>query len=212
MILKENGNITSYEITDLFIWKSSDTNSKDYGVLVGYTRNIMQHTTLTIPDRCTKIHLDTDLSRYMDNIREIKLPRTITEIGQYAFTNYGWYDNYLNKITYAGTVEEWKKIAFESDIISAPLDLVCSDRTVLLAKNGNVLDYDITDLFIWKSSDPTNKDYGVLVGYTSNIQNHTTLTIPDRCTKIDTSDELLNMTTRSFTSNIKVIELPRTIT
>ena len=40
------------------------------------------------------------------------------------------------------------------------------------------------DVFIWKSDDPSNEGYGVVIGYTANVENYTTLRFPSRCTKI----------------------------
>ena len=40
------------------------------------------------------------------------------------------------------------------------------------------------DIFIWKSDDPNNADYGVVIGYKKNVDNYTILRFPSRCTKI----------------------------
>ena len=79
------------------------------------------------------------------------------------------------------------------------------------------------DIFIWKSDDPNNADYGVVIGYKKNVDNYTVLRFPSRCTKItndsnvftsgaydDTEDDIA--TIRSYTKNILKIELPDTVT
>ena len=76
------------------------------------------------------------------------------------------------------------------------------------------------DIFIWKSDDPNNADYGVIIGYKKNVDNYTILRFPSRCTKIDT--EYINdlykdtgddePTVRSYTKNILKVEMPDTIT
>ena len=76
------------------------------------------------------------------------------------------------------------------------------------------------DIFIWKSDDPNNADYGVVIGYKKNVDNYTILRFPSRCTKIesgydsniykDTGDD--EPTVRSYTKNILKVEMPDTIT
>ena len=76
------------------------------------------------------------------------------------------------------------------------------------------------DIFIWKSDDPNNADYGVIIGYKKNVDNYTILRFPSRCTKIaasyysdiykDTGDD--EPTIRSYTKNILKVEMPDTIT
>ena len=75
------------------------------------------------------------------------------------------------------------------------------------------------DIFIWKSDDPNNADYGVIIGYKKNVDNYTILRFPSRCTKIaasyysefykDTGDD--EATVRSYTKNILKVEMPDTI-
>ena len=36
------------------------------------------------------------------------------------------------------------------------------------------------DIFIWKSDDPNNADYGVVIGYKKNVDNYTILRFPSR--------------------------------
>ena len=76
------------------------------------------------------------------------------------------------------------------------------------------------DIFIWKSDDPNNADYGVIIGYKKNVDNYTVLRFPSRCTEIDniynsdmykdTGDD--EPTVRSYTKNILKVEMPDTIT
>ena len=72
------------------------------------------------------------------------------------------------------------------------------------------------DLFIWKSNDPNNSEYGTIIGYNKNIDNYTILKYPTRCTKIEASYqnnyEEDEETVRSFTKNILKVEMPNTIT
>ena len=78
------------------------------------------------------------------------------------------------------------------------------------------------DIFIWKSDDPNNADYGVVIGYKKNVDNYTVLRFPSRCTKVtnecniytsgvydDTEDDAA--TIRSYTENILKVELPDTV-
>jgi type II secretory pathway pseudopilin PulG len=78
------------------------------------------------------------------------------------------------------------------------------------------------DIFIWKSDDPNNADYGVVIGYKKNVDNYTILRFPSRCTKVtndwnviysdiyhDTGDD--QKTIRSYTKNILKVELPDTV-
>ena len=75
------------------------------------------------------------------------------------------------------------------------------------------------DIFIWKSDDPNNADYGVIIGYKKNVDNYTVLRFPSRCTKIDPeySSNIYNdteddeATVRSYTKNILKVEMPDTI-
>ena len=75
------------------------------------------------------------------------------------------------------------------------------------------------DIFIWKSDDPNNADYGVVLGYKKNVDNYTILRFPSRCTKVanewniynnDAVDEAARIQ-RSNTSNILKVELPDTV-
>ena len=75
------------------------------------------------------------------------------------------------------------------------------------------------DVFIWKSDDPNNADYGVIIGYKKNVDNYTILRFPSRCTEIDniynsdmykdTGDD--EPTVRSYTKNILKVEMPNTV-
>ena len=75
------------------------------------------------------------------------------------------------------------------------------------------------DIFVWKSDDPNNADYGVVIGYKKNVDNYTILRFPSRCTKIesgydsniykDTGDD--EPTVRSYTKNILKVEMPNTV-
>ena len=78
------------------------------------------------------------------------------------------------------------------------------------------------DIFIWKSDDPNNADYGVVIGYKKNVDNYTILRFPSRCTKVTNEWNIYNSgvydyteddakTIRSYTKNILKVELPDTV-
>ena len=75
------------------------------------------------------------------------------------------------------------------------------------------------DIFIWKSDDPNDADYGVIIGYKKNVDNYTILRFPSRCTKLDPrySSEIYKdtgddeTTVRSYTKNILKVEMPDTV-
>ena len=218
---------TDYDVAELFIWESSDPNDNGYGELVGYTSNVLNYTTLTIPNRCERINIDGSvmgevvIRSFTQNIKEIELPNTITEIGEGSFSCYYFYN--VEKFTFDGSVTEWENIAkaynWNDGLVVTQVQ--CSDGTVDMENGGTYYpsgDYDITDLFIYASDDPNDEGYGTIVGYTANVQNYTTLIIPERCTKIEQtyfehiSDEGVRRTMRAYTENIKEVELPNTIT
>ena len=89
------------------------------------------------------------------------------------------------------------------------------------------------NVFIWKSDDPNSPDYGVVIGYTSNVQNYSILRYPTRCTQIKFEydeekyeeigknedgyeDEFRRAyiaveTSRAFTNNTIKLEIPGTV-
>ena len=93
---------------------------------------------------------------------------------------------------------------------------ISNDREVFNAKQ-----WDKTaapeDVFIWQSDDPTSSDYGVVIGYTANIDNYPILRYPSRCTEVQFSKNLnyngiTTSASRAFTNNILKVELPETVT
>ena len=72
------------------------------------------------------------------------------------------------------------------------------------------------DVFIWQSDDSSNAGYGIVIGYNAGVQNYSTLRYPSRCTEVQNSrlanDGQSTETIRSYTKNIKEIELPDTVT
>ena len=93
---------------------------------------------------------------------------------------------------------------------------ISKDREIFSAKQ-----WDKTatpeDVFIWQSDDPTSSDYGIVIGYTANIDNYPILRYPSRCTEVQFSENLNynGVTTsalRAFTNNILKVELPETVT
>lgn len=76
------------------------------------------------------------------------------------------------------------------------------------------------DCFYWGSNDPNSENYGKVIGYTKEIENYTVLRFPSRCTKISFGSELSDRKyedgvteseSRSFTNNIKKVEIPGTV-
>lgn len=303
---------SDYTPQDVFVWASDDPNDSEYGKIIGYTSNIDNYPSLTVPTRCTKIemtyleNIDEDtrraMRRYTGNIKEIELPYTVIEIGEGAFSDYEFHNlekinipssvmkigdwafakcqsltsiylpgsvtsigkgafdqchslawinipngitsisdwcfrvcsslttitipnsvtnigesaftgcTSLTSINFDGTKEEWENITKGEDWNhGVPATYVqCTDGKVSLIEDTS------DELFIWASEDPSNLGYGTIIGYTENIQNYTTLVIPDRCTKIEIDTSILSgdtdRTMRGYTNNIKEIELPSTIT
>ena len=74
------------------------------------------------------------------------------------------------------------------------------------------------DVFIWQSDDPTSPDYGKVVGYKKNLDNYPILRYPSRCTSVGVDSSYITGTweekdtIRSYTKNIKKVELPETVT
>ena len=130
-------------------------------------------------------------------------------------------------INYAKNARDSYKTAQdeESSTLSNYLDKINENRGDLPSNNEpsfNAKDWDekaaLEDVFIWQSDDPNNEGYGVVVGYKAAVDNYTTLRYPSRCTKITADDNYIvpteDFTTeqiRSFTKNIKEIELPETV-
>ena len=85
---------------DIFIWKSDDPNNADYGVVIGYKKNVVNYTILRFPSRCTKVTNDPNSDIYHDteddattirrsntnNILKVELPDTVKELGVSAFS------------------------------------------------------------------------------------------------------------------------------
>ena len=166
-------------------------------------------TSITIPSGTTLI--GTYAFFECSSLNTVTIPSSVNSIGKAAFERCGS----LRTIKFNGTTEQWNAINrglnWNKDILYG--EIVCS--------NGKIqFGYDVTDLFIWANVDQNDIGHGVLVGYTGNIENHTTLTIPERCTCISfesvTEDGLgdsqwFNESFRSYTQNIKEVELPNTV-
>lgn len=125
IIVKELFNEEEWKDTappeDVFIWKSDDKNSEDYGVIVGYTANVDNYPVLRIPIRCKKIEAFDNYTgseaknivrSYTAGIRVIELPETVVEIGNKAFC--GVYTSFesLEKITIPSSVTKIGNYAF----------------------------------------------------------------------------------------------------
>ena len=108
-----NGNTSNSALESVFLWKSDNPSSPDYGTVIGYTANIDNYPSLRFPNRCTKIAIEmsTDLDEdtlmlvrsYTQNIKEVELPETVIEIGEEAFSNYNFYN--LSKVTIPNSVK-----------------------------------------------------------------------------------------------------------
>ena len=92
---------------------------------------------------------------------------------------------------------------------------ISKDREIFSAKQ-----WDKTaapeDVFIWQSDDPTSSDYGVVIGYTANVENYTVLRYPSRCTEVQfrwfsNYNGITTSESRVFTKNILKVELPETV-
>ena len=104
----------------VFLWKSNDRNSPDYGTVIGYTANIDNYPSLRFPDRCTKITVEfsddmdedtrKEMRSYTENIKEIELPETVVEIGYEAFCGYTF--SSLKKINIPNSVTTIGESAF----------------------------------------------------------------------------------------------------
>ena len=116
-----NGSVsTNAAPENVFLWKSNDPSSPDYGTVIGYTANIDNYPTLRFPDRCKKIviefseDIDADTRRemrsYTENIKEVELPETVVEIGDEAFCGYEF--SSLKKINIPNNVNYIGKLAF----------------------------------------------------------------------------------------------------
>ena len=92
---------------DIFIWKSDDPNNADYGVIIGYKKNVDNYTVLRFPSRCTNISTKYSYDVYKDyeddeprirsyttNILKVEMPDTITELGLGAFSGYSTTGHY----------------------------------------------------------------------------------------------------------------------
>ena len=220
---------------DVFIWQSDDPNNEGYGVVVGYTANVDNYPILRYPSRCTKIDAgewtddrgDNDLARsYTNNIKKIEIPRTVSEIGSYAFGGYYLFNN-VDIIIIPESVTKMGSDVFAGWSYLQTIN--CKSTSMPSGWNnnwkGNAVviwgeddfdseEWDKTaapeDVFIWQSDDPNEEGYGVIKGYNSSIQNYSVLRYPSRCKRIS---YINNMTTeeRSFVKNIKKIELPNTV-
>ena len=90
---------------DIFIWKSDDPNNADYGVIIGYKKNVVNYTILRFPSRCTKVTNESNvydsgiyddneddaktIRSYTKNILKVELPDTVKELGETAFSGVG---------------------------------------------------------------------------------------------------------------------------
>ena len=128
------GNSSDKTLESAFLWKSDDPSSPDYGVVIGYTENIQNYSSLRFPDRCTKIAIEfpenidgsikSEMRSYTNNIKEIELPETVTEIGAEAFWAYEFRS--LESITIPDSVKVIGEYAFNS----------CSSLTSITIPNG----------------------------------------------------------------------------
>ena len=120
---------------DIFIWKSDDPNNADYGVIIGYKKNVDNYTVLRFPSRCTNIstkysydvYKDYDdneptIRSYTKNILKVEMPDTITELGLGAFSGYsttghytyhsGFYFSSLERVEFSKSLSKIEGHAF----------------------------------------------------------------------------------------------------
>ncbi len=117
---------------DIFIWKSDDPNNADYGVVLGYKKNVDNYTVLRFPSRCTKvtnkydiytsgIYDDTEddeatIRSYTENILKVELPDTVKELGETAFSGVGNYGAFnfssLERIELSKNISKIETCAF----------------------------------------------------------------------------------------------------
>ena len=120
---------------DIFIWKSDDPNNADYGVIIGYKKNVDNYTILRFPSRCTNIstkysydvYKDTNedserIRSYTKNILKVEMPDTITELGLGAFSSdsvigpyshqYGFYFSSLERVEFSKSLSKIEDDAF----------------------------------------------------------------------------------------------------
>ena len=108
-------------------------------------------------------------------------------IASHGGYNFNISDNYKVSIKEPFNAEEWDKTAADDDC------------------------------FYWGSNDPNSEDYGKVIGYTKKIEIYTVLRFPSRCTKIsfciagEYEDGVTVSESRSFTNNIKKVEIPGTV-
>ena len=120
---------------DIFIWKSDDPNNADYGVVIGYKKNVDNYTILRFPSRCTKIATkysddlykdyednESIIRSYTKNIMKVEMPDTITELGYGAFSayspigqysyQYGFYFSSLERVEFSRSLSKIENYAF----------------------------------------------------------------------------------------------------
>ena len=120
---------------DIFIWKSDDPNNADYGVVLGYKKNVDNYTILRFPSRCTKIATkysddlykdyednESIIRSYTKNIMKVEMPDTITELGYGAFSayspigqysyQYGFYFSSLERVEFSRSLSKIENYAF----------------------------------------------------------------------------------------------------
>lgn len=169
------------------------------------------------------------------SLKEIELPNSVTNIDDYAF----YYCDSLTKITIPESITNIGENAFcecnnlkEIYIDKAPHTVYgepwCATNATIKWKEimteEEKIKWDKTaadeDCFYWGSNDPNSEDYGKVIGYTKKIDNYTILRFPSRCTKMkfgtilgnkEYEDGVGEYESRSFTNNIKKIEIPGTV-
>ena len=112
---------------DVFIWKSDDPNNADYGVIIGYKKNVDNYTILRFPSRCTKLEPsyssdiyndtgddETTVRSYTKNILKVEMPDTIKELGYGAFSGYdhGFYFSSLERVELSKSLSKIEDSAF----------------------------------------------------------------------------------------------------
>nr|DAG31157.1 MAG TPA: leucine rich repeat protein [Caudoviricetes sp.] len=134
---------------DIFIWKSDDPNNADYGVVIGYKKNVDNYTILRFPSRCTKVtskraiytsgvydYTEDDaktIRSYTKNILKVELPDTVKELGEEAFSGdceYGSFNfSSLERIELSKNISKIEKIKVKLTNKSPVGSLLCSKAT-----------------------------------------------------------------------------------
>ncbi|MGN1297075.1 MAG: leucine-rich repeat domain-containing protein [Clostridia bacterium] len=119
-------------------------------------------------------------------------------------------------------IDNLKENGFSVKNNDFPIEIMLDGNTMYVDKKGNIVEpfnaeeWDKTatpeECFEWGSDIPGEEGYNLIVGYTDKLQNEVKIKIPSRCTKIQVNSYGSNTDSRSFCTEIKIIEIPNTVT